>query len=93
MWDLRNQRCLQTLQLNPKASALGGHQLPLSVLAFSPQSQSRPGDQRLLIAGSVRLQGWALSDAGVSVRVGHHEPVSWAGYVEILQEVSPAGLG
>jgi hypothetical protein len=81
VWDLRNQRCLQTLQLNPRSSLLAGHQLPLSVMAFSPKS-------RVMVAGAVRLQGWVVSDAGVSAKLGHREAISWAGYVGELQEVS-----
>jgi hypothetical protein len=80
VWDLRNQRCLQTLALNPAASALGGHSAPLSALAFSPKA-------RLLVAGAVGLQGWGLADGSSSVRVGHTEAVSWVGYVEDMQEV------
>jgi len=80
VWDLRNQRCLQTLQLSPTAAASGGHQHPLSVMTFSPQT-------RLLVAGAVQMQAWALTDGGVSVRVGHREAVSWAGCIEALQEV------
>jgi hypothetical protein len=99
VWDLRNQRCLQTLQLDTSASLLGGHQHPLSVLGFSPaggrqgggghhqQQQQQPRQQRMLVAGSVRLRGWALSDGSVAVRQGHREAVSWVGYVQDLQEV------
>lgn len=49
-------------------------------MTFSPQT-------RLLVAGAVQLQAWALTDGGVSVRVGHREAVSWAGCIEALQEV------
>lgn len=97
VWDLRNQRCLQTLQLDSSASLLGGHQHPLSVLGFSPAGGRQGGGhhhhhqqqrRRLMVAGSVRLQGWALSDgSGVGVRQGHREAISWVGYVQDLQEV------
>lgn len=80
VWDLRNQRCLQTLQLSPAASALGGHQLPLSAMAFSPQA-------RLLVAGAVRLRGWRLSDGSAGRQAGHREAVGWAGYNGGMQEV------
>lgn len=80
MWDLRNQRCLQTLQLSPAATVMGGHNAPLSVMAYNPSA-------RLLVAGAVRVEGWVMSDGDTRVRCGHKEAVSWTGCIEELQEV------
>ena len=45
------------------------------------------GQAKLLVAGASRIQGWRLSDSTGSIRAGHKDAVSWAGYISDMQEV------
>jgi hypothetical protein len=77
VWDLRNQRCLQTLQDRTTHSP----EDTLSALAYSPS-------RKLLVSAAYSLRAWPLTD-GAAGGCGHRDPVSWVGYNPMFCEVRP----
>lgn len=76
VWDLRNQRCLQTLT-DP---ATYYPEDTLSALTYSPA-------RNLLVSGSYCLKGWPLTDSKQAGGMGHRDSVSWVGYNNMFSEV------
>ncbi|WIA32779.1 hypothetical protein OEZ86_005963 [Tetradesmus obliquus] len=68
VWDLRNQRCLQTLQ----DRATHSPEDTLTALAYSPS-------RKLLVSAAYSLRAWPLTD-GAAGGCGHRDPVSWVGF-------------
>jgi WD40 repeat protein len=98
VWDLRNQQCLQTLQLQQQqqqaasttgcaASGAGSSKRRLSVLGWDPE-------HRVLVAGGASgISSWqqatAAAAAGCAARMRHaaRAPASWVGFVPCVGEV------
>jgi WD40 repeat protein len=75
VWDLRNQRCLQTLQDCTTHSP----EDTLSALAYSPS-------RKLLVSAAYSLRAWPVTD-GAAGGCGHMDPISWVGYNPMFCEV------
>jgi WD40 repeat protein len=76
VWDLRKQRCMQTLQDRVTHSP----EDTLSALAYSPS-------RKLLVSGSYSLRAWPLTDGATAGGCSHRDPVSWVGYNPMFCEV------
>eukprot|EP00878_Enallax_costatus_P043925 GHUV01052039.1.p1 GENE.GHUV01052039.1~~GHUV01052039.1.p1 ORF type:complete len:115 (+),score=27.74 GHUV01052039.1:194-538(+) len=80
VWDLRNQRCLQTLT----DSSTYYPENKLSALAYSP-------DRKLLVSCAYYPKGWQLIDNRQTGGAGHRDPVSWVGFNNMFCEVGSYG--
>lgn len=77
VWDLRNQRCLQTLT----DTCTYYPENKLSALAYS-------SDRKLLVSCAYYPKGWNLMDNRHTGGAGHRDPISWVGYNKMFCEVS-----
>ncbi len=80
VWDMRNQRCIQTLvdrEVYKPENTIG-------VMAYDAA-------RRQLVTGSSCLRAWALTDSAASHGIGHVHPVSAVLYNSMFTEVSKEG--
>lgn len=76
MWDLRTQRCIQTLQ----DRHVYAPDDKVAVMAYEP-------GRRRLVTGTYQLRQWPLADTAATQGVGHVHPVTCMLYNPMLNEV------